>query len=331
MIKLNKLIDAEDKIFVAGHNGMVGKAICRSLTKRGYQNIITSTRSNLDLTNATDVDDFINENRPEIVVLAAAKVGGIYANNQYPGEFILNNLLIQTNVINSSWKFNVDRFLFLGSSCIYPKLSKQPIKEEYLLNGDLEKTNEYYATAKIAGLKLCEGLNKQYGFDSISLMPTNLYGTGDNYNLESSHVLPALVRKFSEAKKYNHDSVVCWGDGSPLREFLHCDDLGDACVFVLEYINTDVLNKVNHSNDNFLSHLNIGTGIDISIKDLAELIAFEVGYNGEIIWDSNKPNGTHQKKLDVSLINKLGWKYKIPLKLGLKSTIKEFKDIDLGL
>ena len=326
MIKIEKLINIDDKIFVAGHNGMVGNSVCRSLKKKGYNNLITCEREKLDLEISSDVDDFINENKPKVVVLAAAKVGGIYANNKFPGEFILNNLMIQTNLIKSSWNFNVKRFLFLGSSCIYPKLSKQPIKEEYLLTGSLEETNEYYAIAKIAGLKLCEALKKQHGFDSISLMPTNLYGTGDNYDPQTSHVLPALIRKFCEAKNNNYKSVTCWGDGSPLREFLHCNDLGDACVYSLENINSEVLRKVNNSPIDYLSHINIGTGLDISIKKLAEIIAKEVGFEGEIIWDLNKPNGTPQKKLDVNLINKLGWKHKISLINGLRSTIKEFQN-----
>ena len=310
---MNKLINYEDKVFVAGHNGMVGKAVCRSLKKYGYHNIITCDRSDLDLANSKAVDEFIYQNKPNIVVLAAAKVGGIYANNKYPGAFILENLMIQTNVIKSSWNLNVKRLLFLGSSCIYPKFCEQPIKEQYLLSGNLEKTNEYYAIAKIAGLKLCEGLNIQYGLDAISLMPTNLYGTGDNYDLETSHVLPALVRKFCDAKENNLDKVICWGDGSPLREFLHCDDLGDACVFTLENIN---LNRINQILDleYKISHVNIGTGSDLTIKNLAELIANEVGFEGEIVWDLTKPNGTPQKKLDVSLINKLGVPYKFPLK-----------------
>ena len=322
---MNKLINCEDKIFVAGHNGMVGKAICRSLKKKGYQNLITCDRNNLDLSNSLAVDEFMNEHKPRVVILAAAKVGGILANNSYPGEFILNNLMIQNNVIRTSLNLNVKRFLFLGSSCIYPKFCPQPIKEEFLLTGSLEETNEYYAVAKIAGLKLCQGLNKQYGFDSISLMPTNLYGTGDNYDLETSHVLPALVRKFTEAKKHSYENVICWGDGSPLREFLHCDDLGEACVYTLENINIKSINKFKNLGNN-LNHINVGTGIDITIKDLAELISKEIGYAGEIIWDLNKPNGTPQKKLDVSLINQLGWKNRISLKEGLRLTIREFEE-----
>ena len=321
---MNKLINFEDKIFVAGHNGMVGRAVCRSLRKHGYHNIITCERANLDLANSKAVDEFMCQNKPNIVVLAAAKVGGIYANNNYPGEFILENLMIQTNVIKSSWDHKVKRLLFLGSSCIYPKLCKQPIKEQYLLSGNLEKTNEYYAIAKIAGLKLCEGLNIQYGFDSISLMPTNLYGTGDNYDLETSHVLPALIRKFCEAKEKNLNEVICWGDGSPLREFLHCDDLGDACVFTLENVNLERINKVLGLKENKISHINIGTGLDLTIKSLAEIIASKVGFKGKIVWDLNKPNGTPQKKLDVSLINKLGWRNRISLQVGLELTIKEY-------
>ena len=323
---MNKLINYEDKIFVAGHNGMVGKAVCRSLKKYGYYNIITCDRSDLDLANSKAVDEFLYQNKPNIVVLAAAKVGGIYANNKYPGEFILENLMIQTNVIKSSWNLNIKRLLFLGSSCIYPKFCEQPIKEQYLLSGNLEKTNEYYAIAKIAGLKLCEGLNIQYGFDAISLMPTNLYGTGDNYDLKTSHVLPALVRKFCDAKENNLDKVICWGDGSPLREFLHCDDLGDACVFTLENLNINRINQILDLEDYKISHINIGTGSDLTIKNLAELIANEVGFEGEIVWDLTKPNGTPQKKLDVSLINKLGWNNRISLEDGLRSTIQEYLD-----
>ena len=323
---MNKLINHEDKIFVAGHNGMVGKAVCRSLKKYGYQNIITCDRSDLDLTNSKAVDEFLNQNKPNVVVLAAAKVGGIYANNKYPGEFILENLMIQTNVIKSSWNLNVKRLLFLGSSCIYPKFCEQPMKEQYLLSGNLEKTNEYYAIAKIAGLKLCEGLNIQHGFDAITLMPTNLYGTGDNYDLETSHVLPALVRKFCDAKENHLDKVICWGDGSPMREFLHCDDLADACVFTLENLNFNRINQILDLEENKISHINIGTGLDLTIKNLAELIANKVGFEGEIVWDLTKPNGTPQKKLDVSLIKKLGWEHRISLEDGLKLTIKEYMD-----
>ncbi len=326
MLRSDKLIKFEDKIFVAGHNGMVGSAVCRNLLKKGYKNILTCEKEKLDLTVSSEVNDFINENKPDVVILCAAKVGGILANQQFPAEFILNNLLIQTNVINSSWKFNVRRFLFLGSSCIYPKDSLQPIKEEYLLKGELEQTNEYYAIAKIAGLKLCEALNKQYSFDAISLMPTNLYGTGDNYDLNNSHVLPALIRKFCEAKKYNYAEVSCWGNGSALREFLHCDDLGDACIFILENVNSNNLNGFVDIKNKKFSHINIGTGKDLSIKDLVQIISNELGFKGKISWDLEKPNGTHQKKLDIRLISKLGWKHKIDLLEGIKKTINEFEN-----
>ena len=320
----SKFINAADKIFVAGHKGMVGKAVCRQLLKRGYKNLITCERKKLDLEVYSQVHDFIRTNKPSVVVLCAAKVGGILANNNYPADFILRNLMIQSNVIKSSWNCGVKRFLFLGSSCIYPKESKQPIKEEYLLSGNLEKTNEFYAIAKIAGLKLCEALNKQYGFDAISLMPTNLYGTGDNYDLQNSHVLPALIRRFSEAKEKNFKSVTCWGDGSPLREFLHCDDLGDACVYTLENINSELIQNNKGFEDHFLNHINVGSGTDISIKDLTAKISKMVGFKGEIFWDLNKPNGTYQKKLDVSLMSRLGWDYKIPLNEGLKLTLEDF-------
>ena len=320
----SKLINAADKIFVAGHRGMVGKAVHRQLLKKGYKNLITCERNKLDLEVYTQVNDFLRTYKPSVVVLCAAKVGGILANNNYPADFILRNLMIQSNVIKSSWNCGVKRFLFLGSSCIYPKESLQPIKEEYLLSGNLEKTNEFYAIAKIAGLKLCDALNKQYGFDAISLMPTNLYGTGDNYDLQNSHVLPALIRRFCEAKEKNFKSVTCWGDGSALREFLHCDDLGDACVYTLENINSELIQNAKGLKDHFLNHINVGSGTDISIKDLAIKISKMVGYEGEIFWDLNKPNGTHQKKLDVSLMSRLGWDYKISLNEGLKLTLKDF-------
>ena len=322
----DKLLKYEDKIFIAGHKGMVGQAVLRNLLKKGYKNLLTCEKEFLDLSVESDVNDFFNDNKPDIVILCAAKVGGILANQEFPTEFILNNLLIQTNVIKNSWKFKVRRFLFLGGSCIYPKDSLQPIKEEYLLKGELEKTNEYYAIAKIAGLKLCEALSKQYSFDSISLMPTNLYGTGDNYDLKTSHVMPALIRKFCEAKKNNHKNVTCWGDGSALREFLHCDDLGDACVFILENINA---HQFEDKHQKQFRHINVGTGRDISIKDLVEIISNETGYAGNILWDLEKPNGTHQKKLDISLISNFGWKHNISLLNGIKQTIREFKNIYL--
>tara|TARA_B100000475_G_C15007923_1_gene319100 strand:+ start:682 stop:1668 length:987 start_codon:yes stop_codon:yes gene_type:complete len=322
----SKFINFSDKIFIAGHKGMVGKSVCRRFLKKGYKNLITCERKNLDLEVYSEVHDYINTLKPSVVVLCAAKVGGILANNNYPADFILKNLMIQSNVIKSSWNCGVKRFLFLGSSCIYPKESKQPIKEEYLLEGNLEKTNEFYAIAKIAGLKLCEALNKQYNFDTISLMPTNLYGTGDNYDLQNSHVLPALIRRFCEAKEKNLKSVTCWGDGSALREFLHCDDLGDACVYALENINSDIIQRNKEKTEKNINHINVGTGTDITIKELAEKISKLVGFKGDIFWDLNKPNGTHQKKLDISLMTRLGWDYKISLNEGLKFTIKEFGD-----
>ena len=329
MIRSEKLIRFEDKIFVAGHKGMVGKAVCRNLLEKGYKNILTCDKEFLDLSISSDVDEFFRENKPAAVVLCAAKVGGILANQKFPTEFILNNLLIQTNVIKSSWKFKVKRFLFLGSSCIYPKESKQPIKEEYLLDGALEPTNEYYAIAKIAGLKLCEALRKQYSFDAISLMPTNLYGTGDNYDLNNSHVLQALIKKFCDAKRNNYKNVTCWGNGSSLREFLHCDDLGDACVFILENISSEIFKKSSLTKSKQFNHINVGTGQDLTIKNLAKMISKEVSFEGDILWDLGKPNGTHQKKLDISLMTSLGWSHKISLKDGIKKTIEQYKEMYL--
>ena len=327
MSNQKKLIDFDDSVFVAGHKGMVGSALCRALGKKGYEKIITCDKKNLNLKNLSDVDSFFRKNKPSVVVLAAAKVGGILANNNYPADFILDNLLIQMNVIQCSLKYDVKRFLFLGSSCIYPKFATQPIKEQYLLEGGLEPTNEYYAIAKIAGLKLCEALYKQYGFDSICLMPTNLYGTGDNYDLKNSHVLPALIRKFCEAKRNKYEKVTCWGDGSPLREFLHCDDLADACIFSLENIDVSRIKDLSNFQDIHLSHINVGTGNDISIADLAGLIANLVDFQGEIVWDKDKPNGTPQKKLDINLMSKLGWKYNMNFKKGIEKTIYEFQNL----
>ena len=312
---------------------MVGSSIQRALLNIEYFGsrhiLLTPTRKELNLLDEISVKNWFIKNKPTIVILAAAKVGGILANSRYPGDFIIQNLKIQTNIIESAWITGVKRFVFLGSSCIYPKNSLQPIKEESLLKNSLESTNEFYAIAKISGLKLCEALNKQYSFDAISLMPTNLYGTGDNYDLKTSHVMPALIRKFCEAKKYNHENVTCWGDGSALREFLHCDDLGDACVFILENINSYDLRNCKHFKNKESIHINIGTGIDLSIKDLAQIIKDESGFSGNILWDLEKPNGTHQKKLDISLISKLGWGYKISLLEGIRKTIKEFKEMEL--
>ena len=315
------LIKKTDLIFVAGHKGMVGSAIKRELLRSGYKNLITSDKKDLNLLDYNSVENWFIKNKPNVVILAAAKVGGIEANFKFPTEFILENLKIQNNVIENSWKNNVKRFLFLGSSCIYPKLASQPIKEESLLSGALEMTNESYAIAKIAGLKLCAALRKQYNFDVISLMPTNLYGPGDNYHPTNSHVLPALIRKFHEAKSKGEKQVVCWGTGNPLREFLHVDDLANASIFALEkYRHSHFLDK----GENFPEFLNIGTGKDIKIKDLASLIAKEISFEGKIIWDESKPDGTPRKLLDISRIEKLGWKSNISLERGIKETVKSY-------
>lgn len=322
----------EDKILLAGANGMVGKAIFRALKKNGYGEIknggkiFTPLKNELNFLNYQELNNWFTIYKPDVVIIAAAKVGGIQANKNYPADFLLENLTIQNNLISIAWKKNVRRLLFLGSSCIYPKISAQPIEEEYLLNGALEKTNESYALAKIAGIKLCESLRNQYKFDAISCMPSNLYGPYDNYNYDNSHVLPALIRKFSEAKYENKKEVVCWGTGNPLREFLHVDDLADACLFLLKnWIPEDNFNKI-ESNLTPLNWINVGTGKEISIKDLAELIKDFIGYEGKISWDKSKPDGTLKKKLSVKKINSLGWSSKIKLKDGIKATIKCFYD-----
>ena len=325
MIENNKLIDKNSKIYVAGHKGMVGSAIIRNLKKRGFNNLLTVERKLLNLENREEFFAWIKKFKPEIVIIAAAKVGGIYANNNYPVDFILSNLKIQNNLIEGSFLNGVKRLLFLGSSCIYPKLCKQPIKEDYLLSGALEKTNEWYAIAKISGIKLCEALRKQYGFDAFSLMPTNLYGPGDNYNLENSHVLPALIRKFSEAVDGNKNEVICWGTGKPKREFLHVDDLADACIFALSNWDIDSNSSPRDENNLPLSFLNVGSGKDISIKDLANIISKKCGFNGNIIWDESKPDGTPQKLLDISNLKNIGWTYKISLEDGISSTISSYK------
>lgn len=312
---MEKLINKDDRFFVAGHRGMAGSAICRAFQRSGYENLLTASRDELDLLDLQAVQRWFAENKPTVVVLAAAKVGGIHANDTYPADFLLENLKIQTNVIETAWRSGVKRLLFLGSSCIYPKFAEQPIKEESLLTGALEPTNEWYAIAKIAGIKLCESLRKQYGFDAISLMPTNLYGPGDNYHPENSHVLPALIRRFHEAKESGAESVTCWGTGSPLREFLHVDDLGEACVFNLENW---------QPKPEEMQFLNVGTGDDLSIRELAESVAEATGYQGKIIWDQSKPDGTLKKQLDVSKLLQLGWKARISLDQGIKSTVAEF-------
>lgn len=303
-------MEKKAKIYIAGHTGMVGSAILRKLQKEGFLNLITRTSQELDLTNQPAVRSFFESERPEFVFLAAAKVGGIEANNTYRGQFLYENLMIQNNVIHQSFLHDVKKLLFLASSCIYPKFAQQPIKEEYLLGGKLEPTNESYAIAKIAGIKLCESYNFQYKCNFISVMPTNLYGPNDNYNLETSHVLAALLRKFHEAKIKNEMAVEIWGTGKPMREFLHVDDLAEACLFVMFNYSENV-------------SLNIGTGKDISIEDLAVLIKNIVGYRGEITWNRNKPDGTPRKLLDVSLIHSLGWKHKIGLREGIEDVYQK--------
>lgn len=313
---MGHLITPLDRIFVAGHRGMAGSAIFRALQRAGYNNLLTVTRSELDLEDVQLVQRWFEQHKPSVVVLAAAKVGGIQANNTYPADFLLKNLKIQTNVIETAWRHGVRRLLFLGSSCIYPKFAEQPIKEEALLTGFLEPTNEWYAIAKISGLKLCDALRRQYGFDAIALMPTNLYGPGDSYNLQNSHVLPALIRRFHDAAEAKSSTVTCWGSGSPLREFLHVDDLGEACVFVLERWKPGPSDPV---------FLNVGTGIDLTIRALADSIAEITGFGGNILWDLSKPDGTMKKQLDVSRLSHLGWRARIPLNDGLVSTVNDFR------
>ncbi len=304
-------MEKDSKIYVAGHKGMVGSAIVRELEQQGYNNIITRTHSELDLRRQQDVEAFFEKEKPEYVFLAAAKVGGIMANNNHLADFMYDNMILEMNVIHSAWQNGCNKLEFLGSSCIYPRLAPQPMKEDCLLTSALEKTNEAYALAKISGLKYCEYLNKQYGTDYISVMPTNLYGPNDNYHPEHSHVLPALIRRFHEANENNLDSVTCWGDGSPLREFLYVDDLANLCVFLMN----------NYSGD---ETVNAGTGKEISIKDLTTLVAEVVGYKGKILWDETKPNGTPRKLLDVSKAQRLGWKYTTELKDGIRLTYQDF-------
>ena len=304
-------MDKNAKIYVAGHKGLVGSAIFRLLKKRGYLNIIFRGHSELDLTNQAGVMDFFKQERPDYIFLAAAKVGGIHANSSCPADFIRSNLLVQTNVIDAAYTYNAKKLLFLGSSCIYPKFAPQPMKEEYLLTGELEPTNEWYAIAKIAGIKMCQAYRRQYGLNAISLMPTNLYGPGDNFDLEDSHVLPALIRKFYEAKINGSPDVVVWGTGVPRREFLHVDDLAEAALFLMENYNREEI-------------VNVGEGKEISIQELAGLIKEITGYQGEIVFDSSKPDGTPRKLLDISRVEKLGWTPKISLREGIESTYKWF-------
>jgi len=310
------LINPADRIFVAGHRGMAGSAICRALQRAGYSQILTASRTELDLLDGPAVERWFGEHQPTVVMLAAAKVGGIAANSAYPADFLLDNLKIQTHVIESAWRSGVRRLLFLGSSCIYPKFAEQPIQEEALLTGALEPTNEWYAIAKIAGLKLCAALRKQHGFDAISLMPTNLYGPGDNYHPTHSHELQPLIRRFHEAAEAQAPSVTCWGTGTPLREFLHVDDLGEACVFALEHW---------QPGPEELQHLNVGTGVDLTIRELAEAVATATGYTGAIHWDASQPDGTPKKQLDVSRLAALGWRARIPLEEGLTSTVALYR------
>ena len=308
----------DSKIYIAGHNGMVGAAINRNLTGKGYSNIIGRSHSELDLTDQKAVLDFFEAEKPEYVFLAAAKVGGIHANNVYPADFIMINLQIQCNVIDSAYKSGVKKLIFLGSSCIYPKLCPQPIKEEYLLTGSLEPTNEAYALAKISGLKMCQFYNRQYCTDYISVMPTNLYGSFDNFDLNNSHVLPALMRKFHEAKISDAPEVEVWGTGKALREFLHVDDMADACVYLME----------TYAGDDFI---NVGTGNDVSIGELAEIIGKVVGYKGRIVFNTSKPDGTPRKLLDVSRLEALGWKYRIGLEDGVRKTYEWFLENEASL
>ena len=327
-----RLINPTDRFFVAGARGMAGSAIVRALQTSGYGDsakggdLLTPSRQELDLLDDTALRQWMALNKPDVVVLAAATVGGIEANRSRPADFLLENLRIETQVIEAAWRTGAKRLLFLGSSCIYPKFAEQPIREESLLTGALEPTNAWYAIAKIAGIKLCEALRLQHGFDAISLMPTNLYGPGDNYHPSSSHVLPALIRRFQEAKQKGAESVTCWGTGTPLREFLHADDLGKACVFALENWSALSEDAPRDDKENPLAFLNVGTGIDLSIRDLAEQVAKAVGFEGSIQWDHSKPDGTPKKQLDVSRLTKMGWRAQIPLNQGLAGIVNDFKN-----
>lgn len=305
-------MELNSRIYIAGHRGLVGSAILRALQSKGYHNFVLRTSSELDLRNREEVNNLFHEEQIEYVFLAAAKVGGIAANNDYPADFIRDNLLIQTNVIDAAYQFNVEKLLFLGSTCIYPKFAPQPLKEEYLLTGELEPTNQPYAIAKIAGITMCQSYNRQYGTKYISVMPTNMYGPNDNFDLKSSHVLPALIRKFHDAKENNVPTVEVWGTGSPRREFLHADDLAEACLFLM-----------NHYNESEI--INVGVGDDIPIKELAELVQSIVGYEGEIVFNSSIPDGTPRKLVDVTKINQLGWEAKISLEDGLRSVYQSFQ------
>jgi len=307
-------VEKDSKIYIAGHRGLVGSALVRKLTEMGYMNLIARTHAELDLTRQRDVEDFFDKERPEYVFLAAARVGGILANSTYPADFIYSNIVVQSNVIHSSYLFGVKKLLFLGSSCIYPRDCPQPMKEEYLLSGYLEPTNEPYAVAKIAGIKMCQSYNRQYGTNYISVMPTNLYGPNDNFDLQNAHVLPALIRKFHEAKVADQKEVVVWGTGSPRREFLYIEDLADACVFFMNNYNSSEI-------------INIGVGKDISIRELALMVKEIVDYNGELVFDTSKPDGTPRKLLDVSKLSSLGWKAKTSLEEGIKKTYEWYAEM----
>ena len=305
-------MNKQAKIYIAGHRGLVGSALVRKFQELGYDNLILKTRSELNLLNQQEVADFFAVEKPEYVFLAAAKVGGIGANSTYPADFVYENIMIQTNIIHAAYKNNTKKLLFLGSSCIYPKMAEQPIKEESLLTGELEPTNDAYAIAKIAGIKMCQAYNKQYGTNYISVMPTNLYGPNDNFDLEKSHVFPALIRKFHEAKINKEAEVVVWGTGTPIREFLYVDDLAEACIYLMDNYNDDKI-------------VNIGTGVGVTIRELAESIAKVVGYEGNLVFDTSKPDGTPIKINDVSYLNSLGWKAKIDLLSGIEKTYNWYK------
>jgi GDP-L-fucose synthase len=312
------MMNKSSKIYIAGHKGMVGSAITSAFEKAGYKNLLLKNYPDLDLIRQSKVESFFDKEKPEAVIIAAAKVGGILANNTYRAEFIYDNLMIESNLIHSAYKSGVKKLIFLGSSCIYPKLASQPLKEEYLLSNYLEFTNEPYAIAKIAGIKLCENYYRQYGSNFYSVMPTNLYGPNDNFDLKTSHVLPALIRKFHEAKEKNENEVIIWGTGKPQREFMFVEDLADAILFLFENVNgKDIYDKG-------ITHINIGTGKDLSISELAEFISRIVGYKGKIVHDASKPDGTPRKLMDVTRLNQLGWKYKAELEEGVVKTYKWF-------
>jgi len=320
-------MDKNAKIYVAGHTGLVGSALMRALAVQGYQHVVTASHESLDLTHQPSVQQFFEKEQPEFVFLAAAKVGGILANNNYPGQFIQQNLAIQTHVIHEAWRAGVKRLLFLGSSCIYPKVCPQPIREDYLLTGPLEETNRPYAIAKIAGIEMCSAYNRQYGTQFLAVMPTNLYGPGDNYDLENSHVLPALIRKFHEAKTQEKDHVMLWGTGTPKREFLYSDDMANACLYLSNLADDQYTTLL--SGTDSMSHplINVGCGKDITIQELAILVKEIVGYTGNILWDASKPDGTLRKLLDVSRLTHLGWQASTDLKSGIAKAYQQFREL----